>query len=365
MLIEGLHVAMIGQMIRSMLAPPSNHFLCEERVFKSRIMNHLVELLQTEGQRSLVPDQKTTMIQILEDISGIRITALNTQSSVAKDSIRQVCGKLDFWIDREEYNKYLTCGCCFGEYNCDQGVQCRNEHFFCSEAVCFETAVESQIHSIRTRDEGLVCPECKTEYEMKEIAPHLSTETWTEVHNALVDKKVEKQTEKLSKQCDDRLAKKADELLETYGQESELTKTKAKHEALTIRNTILNLSCPHCQTAYFAFDGCMALKCSSCAKHFCGYCHTGFVSGFGTHEHVRQCLMNETNNGSYYADAEQITSAQRRYRTRKLKSHLRTFKKNVQNAIIVELKKDLDDLSINPQALFEFGHIQPEIHEAL
>jgi hypothetical protein len=137
-----------------------------------------------------------------------------------------------------------------------------------------------------------------------------------------------------------------------------MLRLQAKEEAAKIRNNVLNLiSCPHCKIAYAEFTGCMALRCATCEKDFCGYCHERFQTGRGAHKYVRQCLMNETINGSYYADEEEIRNAQRRYRTRKLKLEIRKHKKDLQNAIIIELKTDLADLQMKPEALFEFGNL--------
>jgi hypothetical protein len=71
--------------------------------------------------------------------------------------------------------------------------------------------------------------------------------------------------------------------------------------------------------------------------------------------------MNDTSNGSYYATDEQIKDAQRRHRTRALKKFLGRFKKDKQNAIVIELAQDLDDHGIDPAALFEFGNLQDEL----
>ena len=64
----------------------------------------------------------------------------------------------------------------------------------------------------------------------------------------------------------------------------------------------------------------------------------------------------------YHADQEIIKEAQKRYRIKKLKQFLRSdsnkFKKDVQNAIIIELKRDLEDLGIDPKALFDVGNLQ-------
>jgi hypothetical protein len=102
----------------------------------------------------------------------------------------------------------------------------------------------------------------------------------------------------------------------------------------------------------------MALACATCKKSFCAYCHQKCETSQGAHQHVRQCLLNESLTGSYYADEKEIQSAQRRYRTRELKRFLQKFKKNLQNAIVIELATDLNDIGIKPEALFEFGNLQ-------
>ena len=104
----------------------------------------------------------------------------------------------------------------------------------------------------------------------------------------------------------------------------------------------------------------MALKCSSCNGNFCGFCHKPCTSSRGTHDHVRECDANLTSNGSYYATATQIKEAQRRYRVKMLKRFLRSqeYKKQLQNAIIIELADDLNELAVDPAALFDFGNLQ-------
>ena len=72
--------------------------------------------------------------------------------------------------------------------------------------------------------------------------------------------------------------------------------------------------------------------------------------------------MNDTPDGSYYATPEQIKEAQRKYRTREIKSFLRKHKKDLQNAIVIELQKDLEDLNIKPEALFELGNLAEPIN---
>ena len=117
------------------------------------------------------------------------------------------------------------------------------------------------------------------------------------------------------------------------------------------------MQCPHCENAYFDFFGCMAIQCKRCEENFCAYCHQKTSSSRGAHKHVRKCLLNERATGSYYATPEQIEDAQKRYRTREIKRFLMSYKKNLQNAIVIELEQDPKDLEIKQEALFELGNL--------
>jgi inorganic pyrophosphatase len=65
--------------------------------------------------------------------------------------------------------------------------------------------------------------------------------------------------------------------------------------------------------------------------------------------------MNETPQASYYANVEEIENAQKHFRTREIKKFLQQFKKEEQNATIIDFQRDLKDLGIDPASLFEFG----------
>ena len=172
-----------------------------------------------------------------------------------------------------------------------------------------------------------------------------------------MDAKVTKKADEMNDEFNRRLQAAIAEVLKTYGNAESRLLLEAKNLASEARNTILNLRCPHCKAVYVDFTGCMAIQCERCKGNFCAYCHQKTESSRGAHEHVRQCLMNDTDDGSYYATAEQIHDAQKRYRTREIKRFLKKYKKNLQNAIVIELEKDLMDLEIKREALFELGNL--------
>jgi hypothetical protein len=245
--------------------------------------------------------------------------------------------------------------------NSDEGITCEKGHFFCSvgsaDEQCFNMLVKSAIPQLKGQDGKLLCSCCGAKFNTQAVANHLPPITWEELQSATMEITIQSRVEKLATEFDLRLQEKVHELLSNYGSAEDMFKEHAKLNAAKARNEALNLKCPHCQTVYAEFDGCMALCCSTCKGSFCGYCHKPTESSSGAHNHVRECLMNETRNGTYYATEEEIENAQRRYRTRQIKQFLRNYKKKEQNAIVIELNEDLKDLGIDPEALFEFGNL--------
>jgi len=57
-----------------------------------------------------------------------------------------------------------------------------------------------------------------------------------------------------------------------------------------IEEEILQMKCPRagCRGAFFDFDGCFAISCSSCPCKFCGWCLQDCGDG-DAHPHVRVC----------------------------------------------------------------------------
>lgn len=125
--------------------------------------------------------------------------------------------------------------------------------------------------------------------------------------------------------------------------QEEQVKMQADQWAKEARNYALNLHCPHCKQVYSEFDGCMALECAHCHGHFCGYCHKALQSSRGAHDHVRECDANLTSNGSYYATADQIRDAQRRFRVKQLKKFFeeKKMKQRIRNALTLAKRSGL------------------------
>jgi hypothetical protein len=363
MQIKGVEANYVLSLLRALLLSHPEYFLVETREFSERVMAKLKLQYKIEGQPCF-----STSPDVLVQFSGeyaLSVIVVGTTETSRKELIASVFDKIDFWTTQEGYNDFHECTCCFENKNEDEGALCTNGHFICSVEGCLDVAVSSQIFHIRSREEWVICPVCKAPYDIARVASQVKNTTLIDVLKAVIDKSVEKERAAMEEDFDRQLQAKTEELLENYASADETLKLKAKQVALVIRNTILNLSCPHCGIAYAEFSGCMALQCESCKAHFCAYCHFKAGSARGAHDHVRECLMNESTNGSYYADPVQIKNAQRRYRQRELKKRIRKFKKDEQNAIVIELSDNLKDLDIDPSGLFEVGSIQPPIENPL
>ena len=362
LLIRGHEIEQIVNRVLDSFLPPSTHFHNKVCIYSQRIIDSLKDILIEQKQSISDSD----FVHIESDLKKctLHFWAVPSPSQSAESLIRTAREKIDFWVQQEGYNEYAECVCCMDKFNLDQGITCPKGHFYCSEGDeggCFGLSVQAQLSQITATGNILSCPSCSIQYSNKSVASVLPTNLWEMLQEAHVSFRVSKNTEELAREFDQRLDVKVQELLEEYGTANSLLKAEAKRHAQIARNTILNLSCPHCGIAYAEFDGCMALRCSSCAGDFCGYCHDKFTSGRGAHCHVRECILNVTDNGSYYANADQIKRGQRAYRIRTMKKFVRRYKKAVQNAIIIELSQDLEDLDIDPSALFDVGSIHDEM----
>ena len=360
--LNGYDVSAAHNKIETLLEkPPDGYFISkEDNCISERARDKLVS-----NKDVLIPKKFKDIMHVTirsdENLSvKLCATIEKNNADSCQDAMDSVFDKIRFWARQDNLDDFRDCCCCLTERNLDEGIECKScLNFICKVDKCFDSFIKSIIPEIQGNSGKVHCPMCQVALNVQELAKHLNPDTWEKLHKAIVDNEVKSEYDKLQVDFDLRLDEKVNELFATYQTVENVMKLKAESNAAKARNEALNLKCPHCATVYLDFEGCMALKCSTCNEIICGYFHTKLKTSAGAHEHVRECLMNETQNGSYYAQKEEIKLAQRRYRTREIKRFLRKFKKEEQNAIIIELKSDLQDLDINPASLFEFGN---ELH---
>ena len=365
---EWAEADMVSDSVREILrSPPEEIVSCDKESFSERVVAHIQEQLALRGNGLFGSSVgEGVSVEADADSGTVAVRALRSRSK--PNAGGEVLSQIRFWLQQEGLDDFVECCICCDRINRDQGVSCPGGHYVCSrgsdEESCMAGLITSQIASIKSQDDQLLCPVCKAGISEQRVATRVSAAAWGAVQGAILEARVERRYAELQSEFDNRLNKKVKELIDKFGRGdvSELISQQGAAGAAEARNKALNLACPHCLTVYAEFDGCMALNCASCSKDFCGYCHKAVANSRGCHEHVRECDMNLTTNGSYYADALVIKEAQRRYRIKRLKLFLRSgeYKKDVQNAIIFKLSADLKDLGIDPAALFDVGNLQDD-----
>ena len=326
---------------------PLDDFVDQTQSFGDRIIQRVQAMLDKN------PKALTESPDVRIHISGntIRVLSANTKKK-GKKLVQQVFDKIAFWVQGENYDSFLTCDSCLGSYNADQGICCSDGHFYCTrhngdDTSCFDKLVATQIEALRSDEQGIVCPSCRKPYAENDVAAHMSEDGWKKYQKTIGDVRVAREREQLEREFEERLKAQLEEHKAAMSDTNQELDQQAGSLASEARNRVLNLSCPHCDMAYYDFDACMAIQCAGCKKSFCGYCHEGLVPSDGTHEHVRNCRMNRHNKGSYYANPDEIVDAQKFYRTRQLKKFLRRHNKDLQDRIMNELLDDLFDLNID------------------
>jgi hypothetical protein len=300
-------------------------------------------------------DLKTNTVTVKEICAGRKTSAKN---------IAAVFDRITIWqqVEADQYDKTFECCCCYEMFAFTEGIACSKGHFFCAGA-CLGNMVENQLPSIQSQNGELFCAVCRNILSMQNIARVAPEEVYEKLQCAITDFRVGKQTQRLEQEMHERFKEKIAEIEGKYRSGgNQGLKMKAEGHAKCIRNDILNLACPHCKVVYFDFEGCMALQCTACKRFFCGYCHAQCTTSRGCHDHVRECDLNETMDGSYYATPEQMKTGQRRYRTKTLKQFLRKLKKDEQDATIIELESDLEDHGISKAVLFQIAAGEEDVN---
>lgn len=331
---------------------------------RSILYYDLDEVLESHNSKGNLSNEVVTF-NVYEAGCGLQ-KGYNKTGCNAHSGLDAFFYQIQSWIEKEKYDDLRTCLVCCDEFLPKQGISCPNKHFVCSiQGGCFDGLMESQKEKLQAQGGELHCPDCSKPIASQQIARHVSKKTWDVHFASVVEAKVSKEVEKQSKAFDEKLDSKVLEFMENYTNsgEAEQIKIKAKMHAEKAKNEAMDLRCPNplCRQVYIDFDGCMALECARCGQHFCAFCHKACANGMGCHDHVRECVYNNTRNGSYYASKEEIEDAQMRYRIRKLKAFLHPLKKGEQNATVAELKGELEALKIDPAALMDFGNMQHEL----
>lgn len=228
-----------------------------------------------------------------------------------------------------------------------EGVQCCGAnsaagHFTCDE--CFSLHVGAETERLEF-DGEVRCPmatealgerRCASKpYPAALLASHAAGafEAFTRRRLQLRESQLVRE---LEKDYAERYERKLEELKVEEKQERQVCAAR-RH----IVENILTLACPRCRVAFIDFEGCLALKCRSCACGFCALCLKD--CGPDAHSHLASCEQNR--GGSLYGTAS-FEEAHRTRRRAGVESYLHG--KELRGEILAACEKELRDLRLWP-----------------
>eukprot|EP01041_Mallomonas_annulata_P013108 gene13108-27681_t len=245
-----------------------------------------------------------------------------------------------------EGNKVIECVICFDSFIADKGLHCRGigAHFLCHG--CFSNQVTHQIGPYSRADflqrrGKIACAFCFTSYEERDVASFCNGETYTLYRAAydeiLVANVIRQQQQEHQAQLD-ALRREMERM---GGARQEII---ARHR-LHIVEKILTLHCPRvtCGAAFLDFDGCFAVRCSTCHFGFCGWCLKD--CGRDAHAHVKTCRRSMQRGGLNGTQAQfnQIHSERRKGGVR---AYIRELAVDLQQEVKQAVAGDLVGLNI-------------------
>jgi hypothetical protein len=229
------------------------------------------------------------------------------------------------------------------------GVECSEgaAHFVCAE--CFEqvvkTAAGEDLRAVERREGGVPCPGCASDgknvlYTDAAVAMHASAEAFREYSQMRVKLMECRMSREFDRHLKERLAEELKRLV-MMDEDQRRVWQACRH----IADELLTQKCPrpNCRQAFIDFTGCLALSCSRCSCHFCGWC--GIDCGTDAHAHVRQC-PHKLGTDPYFAPFADFERAQRGIKSRKVAAFMATLDANTAAAVRKEMRAELRELSV-------------------
>eukprot|EP00511_Aplanochytrium_stocchinoi_P000259 CAMPEP_0204821884 /NCGR_PEP_ID=MMETSP1346-20131115/88_1 /ASSEMBLY_ACC=CAM_ASM_000771 /TAXON_ID=215587 /ORGANISM="Aplanochytrium stocchinoi, Strain GSBS06" /LENGTH=535 /DNA_ID=CAMNT_0051947843 /DNA_START=1002 /DNA_END=2609 /DNA_ORIENTATION=+ len=250
-----------------------------------------------------------TTRDIFKTLMKIRVSLLTTDEKVEHNLLQKEC--------------LISAECDTDTLHKEDGIECSTGHFICAKD--FTRLVESQIEvetlgKFEERGGMMRCPffddGCKSEPFTDDEIKLTSVDAFVALMKGRMRLKVsvyEREIEDLRHKLRDCENMEAMELPERRERDIQ----NACHY---ITENILNLHCPGCKHVYAEVEegDCMAVTCSTCNTHFCGYCQEMCKSSLQAHKHAMQCPEGP---GSYFP-GDQLESIHRYLRTQRIQRYL-------------------------------------------
>jgi len=221
----------------------------------------------------------------------------------------------------------------------DAGIQCEQGHFHCAQCVLTLTKDLLKIENswrLAQHEGQVMCfkypGECSAAgFQDRDLARHLSNDAF----QSLLSAKIEIMEAKMKLELEDQMKEQlADELRRLAGLDERARKVivARKH----VEEEILQMKCPRCKTAFYDFEGCFAIKCSSCPTSFCGWCLRD--CGGDAHSHVRGCAKVPAGVDALFPRTPNVREAFEKTHKQRCKERIDVFLQTLDIGIREEVK---------------------------
>jgi len=257
---------------------------------------------------------------------------------------------------------YSCCVCLADDVYEIDGVVCPvgdRAHFLCRD--CFARKIEHDSHT--ADDNGFVkrrgsiycigysgkkspchssCSPPPSPYTDQTIASCTNDEVFTHYMDgkkAFLEAELAAANEKVVKERVERALEENKRLTERERQ--------VRNHANYIRESVLTICCPHrgCGQAFVDFDGCFALSCSLCRKHFCGWCLAPASDNDSCHAHVRRCSSRKSRD-AFFGSLAQFEENNNTRRRASLRVYLSSLPDDLSKEVVEAVRRNLLELGI-------------------
>eukprot|EP00656_Telonema_subtile_P053228 TRINITY_DN7649_c0_g1_i2.p1 TRINITY_DN7649_c0_g1~~TRINITY_DN7649_c0_g1_i2.p1 ORF type:complete len:1491 (+),score=142.91 TRINITY_DN7649_c0_g1_i2:123-4595(+) len=245
-------------------------------------------------------------------------------------------------LSRMQFRSARLCTICMDPFTRDEGYECEEQHFTCQADL--EEYVESEcspenMQALEGRDGTLPCPmhcdECTQQLTHRQVALHApgAYDAYQSAHKRIIEKRL---TDEIRQEERARLEAEQAMLAQLSDFEKQVRASR-KH----LSDELLTLKCPRCGQAFLDFNGCFALKCSSCPCGFCAWCLSD--CGADAHHHVSSCPQKPAGADRFFGSQQQFEQSHQARQSRQIRAYLLTLDEDVRLAVVRVCAMDLRD----------------------
>lgn len=250
----------------------------------------------------------------------------------------------------------VECEICMVSMLPQKGWFCKQDHFLCRH--CFNNHVQhaSQPDALqRSVDEkgNVKCPhdKCDSVYDPLFLATQkhdASTEDLKEMHKGILNIQLARYSKEKVAEALDVQKRKMQAEFDRINQIQDAKEREAERFRVKVVDEILTLRCPNkdCRMAFFEFEGCFAVHCSSCNCNFCAWCLEYWVKG-DAHGHVARCDKS-LRRGELFGHGDHFKQSQTNWRKENVIKRLKGIVENdVRKKALDSLREDLSSLGVH------------------